>query len=260
MKYKLLIILILSFAIILVACSDGASTQTAQTNLSVSDTEQATTALLRETPDAGQEYIDSFIFLGESTTYHLKSRGVLSGGTNTHQVWSPKNGTVNLDTTITSLKIIYPETGEEMTVAQASKKKQPKRIILTFGLNGAVTKVKRGKEYFHSCYLSLINAIKENSPQTVIILQACFPISQNMDMSNYSINSYTLNEYITLINSWSLELAESEGLGFLNTAESLTDATGFLRKEFDAGDGHHLTTAAYVEILKYIRTHKDIKQ
>ena len=35
---------------------------------------------LKKSEDMGQEYIDSFVFLGESTTYHLKSRGVLTDG------------------------------------------------------------------------------------------------------------------------------------------------------------------------------------
>ena len=76
-----------------------------------------------------------------------------------------------------------------------------------------------------------------------------------MDMSNYSIDAKTLNEYISLINSWTLELAQEESLSYLNTAEILKDTDGWLKNDFQNGDGHHLTTEAYVEILKYIRTH-----
>ncbi len=212
-------------------------------------------AACETTEDMGQEYIDGFIFIGESTTYHLKSRGVLRDGTDTRQVWAPRSGTINLDSTISSLKIVFPDTGEEMTVGEAMARKKPPRVLLTFGLNGAVTKIKKGEKYFRSCYLSLINAIRASSPDTSIILQSCFPIAADMDMSNYSVDSQTLMSYIDTINSWTHRLARDEGLGYLNTAEVLKNSDGFLISEYHVGDGHHLTTQAYIEILKYIRTH-----
>ena len=109
MKNKLLyiavsIILSLSF----VACGDTEISE--ESSVSIADTD----TFLARTQDMGQSYIDSFIFIGESTTYHLKNRAVLSGGKNTTQVWGPKSGTVNLDTTVGSLKIVYPETDEEL--------------------------------------------------------------------------------------------------------------------------------------------------
>ena len=53
-------------------------------------------ALLRGTGDMGQEYIDSIIFLGDSTTYGLKAYAVLTDGKKTKQVWTPSNGTLTL--------------------------------------------------------------------------------------------------------------------------------------------------------------------
>ena len=211
--------------------------------------------ILKECDDRGQGYIDSLIFIGESTTYHLKSRGVLSGGRDTKQVWSPENGTLNLDMTTKNVKIIYPETGERITFADAAARAKPKYIIFTFGLNGAVQNIKKGAEYYKSCYRSLINSVRDASPETEIILQSAFPVAKNMDMSNYSIDTKTLNEYISTINSWTLSLAEEESLSYLNTAEILKDSDGWLKDNFQNGDGHHLTTEAYVEILTYIRTH-----
>lgn len=212
-------------------------------------------ALLPEGQDAGEEYIDSFIFLGESTTYHLKSRGVLKGGTDTHQVWSNKLGTINLDATIESLEVVYPQTGEQLPLAEALRRSRPERILLTFGLNGAVDKIRRGEEYFKACYLSLINVIREASPDTDIILQSCFPIGRNMDMSAYTVDATTLNGYIDTINSWTLRLATREGLKYLNTSEVLRDSNGFLKAEYSSEDSYHLNTEAYRAILFYIRTH-----
>ena len=249
---KKLSIIILCFSLIFL-CLAACSPQPAEDGTLPIVANKA--ALLGQSEDMGQNYIDSFIFIGESTTYHLKSRGVLSGGKNTTQVWGTSSGTLNLSLTIDKVKIVYPDTKEQLTFREAAAKKQPKYVFLCFGLNGAVQNIRQGEEYFKTCYKKLINAIRDGSPDTKIILSAAYPVAENMDMSNYSIDLDTLNSYIDTINSWTLSLAEEEGLRYLNTAEVLRDQKGRLRPEYQVGDGHHLTKEAYEVILRYIRTH-----
>ena len=201
------------------------------------------------------DYINSFIFIGESTTYHLKSRGVLSEGENTKQIWMPKGGTMTLDLTADKIKIIYPETGEELTFYEAASKKRPEYVIMSFGLNGAVQNIKRGENYFKTCYKKLINAIRSGSPNTKIILESAFPVAQNMDMSSYSVDLTTLNKYIDPINEWTYSIAEEEGCRYLDTSQILKDKNNNLRMEYQSGDGYHLNTEAYRQILYFIRTH-----
>ncbi len=249
MKIKLsLTILCILLAIVLAACSP----QNIQGDIPSGITE---TALLAETEDRGQNYIDSFIFIGESTTYHLKSRGVLSGGKDTKQVWANSSGTLNMSLTIAETEIIYPETGEKLTFHEAAARKKPEYVLLSFGLNGAVQNIRKGKDYYKTCYKKLIYAIREGSPDTKIILGSAYPVAENMNMSNYSVDLDTLNRYIDVINGWSLELAEEEGCRFLALDEAVKDENGRLRLDYQAGDGHHLTAEAYRQILAYIRTH-----
>lgn len=247
-KLCVTLISILLIGILLPSCAPQRHTQAKEESM-------IPAAVLREGKDLGQAYIDSFIFFGESTTYHLKSRGVLTDGTQTMQVWGPTSGTVNLDTTVGTLKIVYPRTGELLTFGEAVRREQPTRILLCFGLNGAVANVRRGKEYFHACYRILIDAIKNNSPKTEILLQSAFPVAENMDMTHFSVDLDTLNAYIRTINGWTEELAAEYGIGYLSTAEILCDENGRLRMEYQNGDGHHLTVEAYQKILYYIRTH-----
>ena len=202
-----------------------------------------------------ENYIDSIIFLGESTTYHLKSRGVLSGGTQTKQVWAPKSGTLMLDFSTDNCRIVYPETGEEIDISEAMRRKKPKYIMLTFGLNGATKTISRGYGYFSTCYLDLIKALKTASPDTKIIIQSCFPVAKSMNTDNYSVDVKTLNSYINVINDWAQEIASSQKIKFVNSAEVLKDSEGFLCEKYQVGDGYHLTKEAYIEILKYIKTH-----
>jgi lysophospholipase L1-like esterase len=78
-----------------------------------------------------------------------------------------------------------------------------------------------------------------------------------MDMSAYTVDVSTLNSYISTINSWTLSLAEELGIGYLNTTEALCDSDGFLKEEYQSGDGYHLTAEAYRQMLWYMRTHGD---
>lgn len=245
---KLSVFLALILTLSLFSCKD----RDVETN---SGTDAASAAVLSEVKDKGREYIDSFVFLGESTIAHLKSRGVLTGGKATTQVWAPSNGTVNLDNTVSTLRIVYPETNELITVSEAAARKKPKRMLLCFGLNGAVTKIRLGKEHFKNCYLSLINIIRSASPSTEIFLASAFPVAENMDMTNYSITLDELNGYISTINGWTSELASEEGLVYLNIAEPLCDENRRLKTDYQVGDGHHLTAEAYEKVLYYIRTH-----
>lgn len=247
--YKLLFSFMTLICVLLVACDKSTVQNPTDSYLDIS------AFALSESKDMGADYIDNFIFLGESTTYHLKSRGVLSGGNQTTQVWGPKSGTLMLDFSTSSCRIVYPETGEEIDLCEAMRRKKPTYMLLTFGLNGAAKSVSKGEQYFKSCYSKLISELQNASPDTVIILQSCFPIGKDMDMSAHSVDSSTLNSYIDKLNGWTCQLASELSLSYLNSSEVLKDSEGFLKKEYQTEDGYHLTKDAYIEILKYIRTH-----
>jgi hypothetical protein len=127
------------------------------------------------TPDAGIAYQDKIIFVGDSLTAHLINREVLTGGTSTKQVWRCENNMMNLNSEVTSAKIIYPGTGEKMTVAEAAGKARPEIMIITLGTDWGVSYL--GETEFKDCYSGLIQAIQKASPKTKIILQSIFPVT-----------------------------------------------------------------------------------
>lgn len=209
-------------------------------------------ALLGETGDMGQAYLDSIVFVGDSTTAHLRSRGVLSGGTETRQVWVPSDNTLLLDLNITSKKIVYPDTGEQLTIADAAAKAKPAYMVLTIGLNG-ITSFVNNKNLYQNCYGKLIEKIQEASPDTKIILQSVFPVAANQ--TTFSVDAATLNGYIDTLNGYVLELAGKYEVRYLDTASALKGADGNLPDSYQNGDGIHLTAEGYRVILNYIRTH-----
>lgn len=245
---SILFLILLLFSFLLTSCNQKST----EASLNLTDSAISTKKVLE------QNFIDSIIFLGESTTYHMKSRGVLSGGTQTTQIWAPKSGTLMLDSATSSCRIVYPETGEEIDLCEAMRRKKPEYMLLTFGLNGASRSISRGSEYFKSCYAKLIRSLQEASPDTGIIIQSCFPIAKSMDMSEHSVDSKTLNEYIDIINGWSEELALTLNIPFIYSASVLKNSDGFLFEEYHVGDGYHLTREAYVKILEYIKANADI--
>lgn len=202
------------------------------------------------------DYIEKIIFLGESTTAHMRSRGVLPGGTNTTQVWSDASNTMTLDINTASKKIVYPDTGAEMTIAEAVAKKKPEYMVLTFGLNG-VTGFYSNKNLYVTSYERLIEAIRQNSPETKIIIQSIFPVSSLDLQSNwaYSSSPEVINGYLDTLNEWAIEVAQKCNVKYIDTASLLKDSQGYLKSGYQT-DGIHLTAEAYKIILNYIGTHK----
>ena len=234
--------------------SETAASTTPKTDAPATDAtpEAPEDVTLGETSDMGQAYLDSLIFVGDSTTAHLRSRSVLTGGTDTKQVWVPSDNTLLLDINITQKKIVYPQTGEQITIAEAAAKEKPAYMVLTIGLNG-VTSFVNNKNLYQNCYGKLIDEILEASPDTKIILQSVFPVAANQ--KTFSVDAATLNGYIDTLNGYVKELAQNKEVRYLNTAEALKGVDGNLPDAYQNGDGIHLTAEGYRVILDYIRTH-----
>ena len=209
-------------------------------------------ALLGETEDAGQEYIDRIIFVGDSTTYGLKPYRMLSGGKETKQVWTPASGTLTLSyATIT--KIVYPDDGSEKLIAEAAGLKKPELMYITLGVNGVSF---MDEDYFKSEYGKLIDAVKEQSPSTVIVLQTIFPIARN-----YASQSQINNTKITAANQWIAALAQEKhekygDVWFLDTYSVLVGSDGWLPDSYQNGDGLHFNEISFAVELENIRKHK----
>lgn len=215
------------------------------------------TAYLAPTPDAGEEYQDSLVFFGESTTAHLKSRGVLRHGRETEQVWANESGTLLLSQKITSQTIRYPETGEHLTIGEAVARKRPTYLVLSFGLNG-ITGFARNTDRYLECYQALIDEVQRASPKTAIILQTVYPVTSPTDGSawHFSQSPQEINRMIDTLNRSLPRLSEANtGVMIADSASVLRDESGALRAEYSIGDGIHLTASAYREILSYLNTH-----
>ncbi len=258
-----ILLLVLVICLITTLVSPGSKSPDNAPSETVTDTEKETgkkpgeslgsSVVLAETPDAGQAYQDKLIFVGDSLTAHLIHRGGLTDGKNTKQVWHTQSNMLNLDGKVSSAKIIYPETGELLTIAEAAQKAKPEIIIITLGTDYGVSYLM--EKDFKSCYKNLIQGIQKASPDTVVILQSIFPVTATCT------NKTLTNEKIDTCNEWVKEIARDCGCPYLDTQSVLKGSDNALKPEYSSDstyqndDGIHLTGTAYSVILKYIRTH-----
>ena len=207
----------------------------------------ASTARLGQTADAGRDYLDRIIFLGDSTTYGI---GVYykMGYTAlcpSEQVWTPKSGWMGLHQ-VEDAKIWYHATGEELLIRDAVAKAKPDILLVTLGIDSIAL---IGKDDFVRYYTTLIDAVKAASLDTKIILNSIYPVADS-----YKYKKDINNDKINAANGWIEDLAVSSGCRFLYSWEALA-VNGRLPETMQNGDGLHLNGEAFTKVMQYIRTH-----
>ena len=200
-------------------------------------------AKLPESEDMGQEYLDKWYFLGDSTTYGLSTYGCVES----KRVWTGVSGTLTLPNwSFTNIKDY--ETGSEMSLTDICSAKKPEYLLITLGVNGVSFLDEDG---FKTTYKAMVEAIQTATPDTKIVLGSIFPVA-----TSYAHLDQINNTKITAANGWILNIAEEMDLRYLDVNAYLRDVNGNLPESYQSGDGMHLTPAAYQIVLNCVRTHK----
>ena len=205
---------------------------------------------LGETPDAGREYLDKLIFLGDSTTYgigYYYEHGFSEELVPPSQVWTPASGTLTLSYYATAT-IVYPETGEEIFIRDAVERAKPEYLVITLGVNGISF---MDEAWFIRDYTGLVESVKTASPETKIILNSIYPVT-----ASYPYQKDINNDKIRAANGWIEQVAEDTGVRFLYSHEAVVDENGNLPENSTNDNGLHLTGEAFTKVMRYIRTHE----
>ena len=203
------------------------------------DTQSA--ALLTETTDAGEAYLNDTLFLGDSNTVRLYNNGLIS-----LQQFCAKEG-IGIQSAISEQLVTFKGTDQRYTMAEAVAMMKPRRVVITLGTNDNGMEV----ETFIGYYTQLVQEIQASYPYTDIIVNTIPPVPQ--DHSNYPSTS---QEKIDDFNMALLTMCENLGVKFLNSAEVLKDpSSGFGLSDYYIDGDIHLKSSGLKAVLNYLTTH-----
>lgn len=216
-------------------------------NANALPTDQLQSTILQETEDAGAEYVEETLFLGDSNTVRMLSYRDVTNVSLSNGIGVEGMGIQAFN----SLKCVqFKGSSAIVTMPDAVAAMQPRRIVITFGTNNVGG---MNLKSFIAEYEKAIDTLKEKYQFADIIIGAIPPIDQ-----------YHMNENITMttvdkFNVALAELAEQKDVKFVNWTEVLKDSsTGFCKKEYTIQDGIHLSRAGMEAMFGYFRTHSFI--
>lgn len=197
-------------------------------------------ALLTETADAGTDYLNNTLFLGDSNTVRLYNNGLIS-----LQQFCAKEG-IGTQVALSEGIVTFKKDSNHYTIPQAVAMMKPRRVVMTFGTNDTGMEVPD----FIAHYTALIQAIQQSYPYTDIIVNTVPPVPA--DHSNYPhMDQARIDDF----NMALLALCEQLGVRFLNSAEALKGSDGYGIADYYTSGDIHLKSAGLKAVLNYLRTH-----
>lgn len=208
----------------------------------LTDTEEVVNEdILGETEDAGQEYIDDTLFLGDSNTVRMMNYGITSLD-NTLAVVG-----MGIQSVKTLKCIQFSGYSEPITMIDAIKLMKPSRIIITFGTNNANG---MSVEDFIKKYTEALDAIVSIEPNVDILINSIPPICQKNSYPKLSQNS------IDKFNNALIDLAKDKGYKYIDSASVMkNESTGYAKDGYTVSDGIHISEDGFAAMFTYIRTH-----
>ena len=202
--------------------------------------DNASTALLTETADAGTDYLNDTLFLGDSNTVRLYNNGLIS-----LQQFCAREG-IGTQVALNEGIVTFKKDSSHYTIPQAVAMMKPRRVVMTFGTNDTGMEVPD----FIAHYTALIQAIQQSYPYTDIIVNTVPPVPA--DHSNYPhMDQAKIDDF----NMALLDLCEQLGVRFLNSAEALKGSDGYGIADYYTSGDIHLKSAGLKAVLNYLRTH-----
>lgn len=202
--------------------------------------DNASAALLTETADAGTDYLNDTLFLGDSNTVRLYNNGLIS-----LQQFCAKEG-IGTQAALSEGIVTFKRDSNHYTIPQAVAMMKPRRVVMTFGTNDTGMEVPD----FIAHYTALIQAIQQSYPYTDIIVNTVPPVPA--DHSNYPhMDQAKIDDF----NMALLDLCEQLGVRFLNSAEALKGSDGYGIADYYTSGDIHLKSAGLKAVLNYLRTH-----
>lgn len=209
--------------------------------------------VLAKTEDAGSDYIDSTLFLGDSNT----ARFLTVADPDTGKPFTTKENTIGVVgmgiDAISSLPVMDFTSGR-YTMPQAVKILQPERVIITFGTNNLSGSSTETKDFIKR-YEAQLKQIVDAYPSVDLIVNSIPPVAKRRSYPNVTM------QQIDAYNKAIARMCENNGWKYLNSSEALKDAkSGYAKKDYMVSDGLHLSPLGLKALFTYARTHAWISE
>ena len=188
-----------------------------------------------------ESYFDDALFIGDSRTQGF----ILYSGLANTTSYAGKGLAVNKIST----DAVVTENGQDYTVSQALENHSGefKKVYLMFGVNELGWSY---PEKFQESYQQVVQEVKKTQPDATIYVQSILPVSKEKSDSSDIYNM----ERVNMFNGLLQEMAEEEGVIYLDVASSVMDSEGYLPADAST-DGVHLNKE-YCQIwLRYLEEH-----
>ena len=188
-----------------------------------------------------ESYFDDALFIGDSRTQGF----ILYSGLANTTSYAGKGLAVNKIST----DAVVAENGQDYTVSQALENHSGefKKVYLMFGVNELGWSY---PEKFQESYQQVVQEVKKTQPDATIYVQSILPVSKEKSDSSDIYNM----ERVNMFNGLLQEMAEEEGVIYLDVASSVMDSEGYLPADAST-DGVHLNKE-YCQIwLRYLEEH-----
>ncbi|MDL2219322.1 GDSL-type esterase/lipase family protein [Ruminococcaceae bacterium OttesenSCG-928-O06] len=186
------------------------------------------------------QYFDNVVFVGDSITQGLEmySAGIPNAKYCAYLGVSPKG---LYDGSMQKRRDGVTEVPLEALVAH-----QPDNVYVLLGTNAMVG---MGDEALLTYYSEMLDAFKEAlHPEVCIYVQSITPVVQGRDARFDMDRIRALNDQLA-------KMAFEKGLYFVDLNEALAGDDGWMRSDYGAGDGYHMTPAGYAAWVEYLVTH-----
>ena len=203
------------------------------------DTEEKTDIkkLVTATKEAQEEYYKDAVFIGDSRTQGLQ----INAGLTSPDFFAGRG--LNVKNARTE-KVVKNAAGKAVTVVDALKDKQYKKVYICFGIN------ELGWPYtniFADEYQKTIDAIKKIQPNAEVVVQGILPVTEKKSKSDKIFNMKNVKKFNKVIK----KMAEDNGETYVDNSPAVANDKGYLPGDVTP-DGIHMNREYCKRILAYI--------
>ena len=203
------------------------------------DTEEKTDIkkLVTATKEAQEEYYKDAVFIGDSRTQGLQ----INAGLTSPDFFAGRG--LNVKNARTE-KVVKNAAGKAVTVIDALKDKQYKKVYICFGIN------ELGWPYtniFADEYQKTIDAIKKIQPNAEVVVQGILPVTEKKSKSDKIFNMKNVKKFNKVIK----KMAEDNGETYVDNSPAVANDKGYLPGDVTP-DGIHMNREYCKRILAYI--------